>query len=78
MPDYRIRRATVGDASVLLHHRIAMFTEMGLTFDTAAVAAASARWLAEAVPSELYRAWLVETTDPKGPAGVILLSRAAG
>ena len=27
-PDYRIRRATLADADALVHHRLAMFTDM--------------------------------------------------
>ena len=30
MPDYRVRRATLDDVDALVHHRIAMFTDMGV------------------------------------------------
>ena len=36
MPDYRIRPATLDDVNTLVHHRIAMFNEMGLAIDAGA------------------------------------------
>jgi len=60
---YRVREATLGDADVLVRHRIGMFTDMGLTLDVAALDAAFRVWLAEKMPQGVYRAWLVEDAD---------------
>jgi GNAT superfamily N-acetyltransferase len=67
MSDYRIRPATLVDADALVHHRIGMFSDMGIEMDTAAVASAFRRWLIAAIPAEMYRAWVVET-----PAGLVV------
>jgi hypothetical protein len=40
MTDYRIREATLDDVDVLVHHRIAMFTDMGSPMDAQAVSLA--------------------------------------
>jgi GNAT superfamily N-acetyltransferase len=58
---YVLRPATLADADTLVHHRLAMFTDMGLKFDRAALARAFRAWLAQLMPSGTYRAWLVET-----------------
>ncbi len=63
---YHVREATLADADVLVHHRLAMFTDMGLTFDREAVAAPFRKWLAAQMASGTYRAWLVE--DDRGGA----------
>jgi len=63
MPAYQTRPASVADAEVLVHHRIAMFTEMGVPVDAAALDARFRPWLAEMMPQGLYRAWLVEAED---------------
>ena len=62
---YRIRRATVADADVIARHRIAMFRDMGCgglpdERDAEPLAAASRRYLSEALPSGLYNGWLAE------------------
>ena len=61
MPDYRIRVATLDDLDVLVHHRIAMFQDMGVPLDAAAVDAAFRPWLLEMMPKGVYRAWVVES-----------------
>jgi GNAT superfamily N-acetyltransferase len=61
--DYRIRPATLADADVLVHHRIAMFTDMGVPLDADALAPAFRAWLGELMPAGSYRAWLAETAD---------------
>ena len=58
---YRIRPATLGDADVLVHHRVAMFSDMGVPLDAAVVAADYRRWLAALMPAGTYRAWVVES-----------------
>src|SRR5258706_16426399 len=61
MPDYRIRVATLDDLDVLVHHRIAMFQDMAVPLDAAAVDAAFRPWLLEMIPKGVYRAWVVES-----------------
>jgi GNAT superfamily N-acetyltransferase len=60
MSDYRIRVATLDDLDVLVHHRIAMFEDMGVPLDAPAIAGAFRPWLLDMMPKGLYRAWLVE------------------
>jgi GNAT superfamily N-acetyltransferase len=70
MPSYRVRPATLDDADALVHHREAMFTEMGTPPPQVAVAGPMFRtWLAEALPSGTYRAWVVETEAGETVAG---------
>jgi GNAT superfamily N-acetyltransferase len=59
MTDYRIRVATLEDVDVLVHHRIAMFQDMGVALDAGAVDAAFRPWLLEMMPKGVYRAWVV-------------------
>src|SRR2546425_1389057 len=40
-----------------------MFTDMGVDMDAAAVSATFRRWLFDALPNGVYRAWVVETSD---------------
>jgi GNAT superfamily N-acetyltransferase len=61
MSDYRLRVATLEDLDVLVHHRIAMFQDMGVPLDAAAIGAAFRRWLLEMMPKGVYRAWVVES-----------------
>jgi GNAT superfamily N-acetyltransferase len=62
-PDYRVRLATLADVDVLVHHRIAMFTEMGVPLDAPMLDQAFRAWLADVMPAERYRAWLVDAPD---------------
>ena len=57
---YIVREATLADVDVLVRHRLAMFTDMGVPLDAAALEASFRTWLAETIPSGTYRAWLVE------------------
>jgi GNAT superfamily N-acetyltransferase len=57
---YRVRAATLDDADALVHHRIAMFTDMGVPLDAVTLDRAFRAWLAETMPAGTYRAWLVE------------------
>jgi GNAT superfamily N-acetyltransferase len=61
MSDYRVRAATIGDVDALVHHRIAMFQDMGVPLDATAVDDAFRPWLLEMMPKGLYRAWVVES-----------------
>jgi hypothetical protein len=63
--DILIRRATLDDAPVIVHHRRAMFTDMGHT-DPAALAAMEASfapYVARALDDGSYRGWLALTQD---------------
>ena len=60
---YRIRLATLADADVLVRHRVAMFTDMGLTFDARELSDAFRVWLEELMPAGTYRAWLADSTE---------------
>jgi GNAT superfamily N-acetyltransferase len=59
--DYHVRPATMADADILVHHRIAMFREMGDRFDDEALGRAFRMWLEHVLPHGSYRAWLLET-----------------
>ena len=61
MSDYRVRVATLDDLDALVHHRIAMFQDMGVPLDPAAVDTAFRPWLREMMPKGVYRAWVVES-----------------
>jgi GNAT superfamily N-acetyltransferase len=60
---YTVREATLADSDALVHHRIAMFTDMGVPLDAVALDSAFRVWLAETMPSGAYRAWVVEDED---------------
>ena len=66
---YHIREATLDDAEVLVRHRIAMFTDMGLAFDAAPIDRLFRAWLAAHMPAGVYHAWLVETDTGEIAAG---------
>ncbi len=57
---YHIRQATLGDVDALVHQRIAMFTDMGRTFDHQAVDGAFRVWLGDKMTAGVYHAWVVE------------------
>jgi GNAT superfamily N-acetyltransferase len=67
---YRIRPATLDDAEALVHHRVAMFTDMGLPpHEVATSGPVFASWLKAAMPKGIYHAWVVETEDGTVVAG---------
>jgi GNAT superfamily N-acetyltransferase len=66
---YRIRSATSNDVEHLVHHRIAMFSDMGLEFDAPALDGAFRAWLSAMMPAGTYRAWVVEDADGAIVAG---------
>jgi GNAT superfamily N-acetyltransferase len=69
MPDYRIRPATLDDVNTLVHHRIAMFNEMGLAIDAGSVSEAFRDWVTRLVPAGTYRGWVVARPDGEIVAG---------
>ena len=73
---YVIRAATLADAAVIAHHRVAMFRDMGSLDerDAARIAALTRAYLAEALPRAEYRGWMAET-DGAVIAGGGLLTR---
>ena len=73
--NYRVRRASLADADALVAHRIGMFNDMGVEQDTTSVSARFRRWLFDALPSGVYRAWVVETGDGRivGGAGITIV-----
>jgi GNAT superfamily N-acetyltransferase len=73
--DYRVRPATFDDADVLVRHRIAMFTDMGVPLDADALDRSFRAWLAETMASGTYRAWLIEAGDGAvvGGGGITVL-----
>jgi len=73
--DYVIRAATLDDIDILVHHRIAMFTDMGTRFDARVVASAFREWLRATLASGEYVAWVCETGAGEivGGAGITLV-----
>jgi GNAT superfamily N-acetyltransferase len=67
--EYRVRAASLADADVLVHHRTAMFTDMGLSIDADALGRAFRAWLADTMGSGSYKAWVVETSSGSVVAG---------
>jgi GNAT superfamily N-acetyltransferase len=65
--DYRLRPATLADQDALVHHRLAMFADMGVPFDAETLDAAFRSWLGRMMPAGTYRAWLVDI-----PGGAIV------
>lgn len=72
---YRIRPATLADVDALVHHRIGMFTDMGVPLDAALLSRTFREWLGEMMPAGTYRAWLAETAagETVGGAGITIL-----
>jgi GNAT superfamily N-acetyltransferase len=68
-PTYRIRPATLDDADALVHHRIAMFIDMGVAVDKPALEPAFRAWLARLMPEGTYHAWVAETDSGAIVAG---------
>lgn len=66
-----IRPGGIGDLSHILHHRRAMFAEMGGAGEHALdrMQQASEQYLREALPSGGYRAWMAETKDGRVVSG---------
>ena len=76
--DITIRMATVDDAPIVVHHRRAMFFDMGYT-DPAALGAMDASFLpyvSQSLVDETYRGWLAHTSDGRVVAGSGLIVHA--
>jgi GNAT superfamily N-acetyltransferase len=81
--DYRVRSATLADIDVLVRHRLAMFSEMGTTFDAPLIDGLFRAWLREMMPAGEYRAWLCEmdtatNVELAAGAGITLLKWPPG
>ncbi len=72
---YHIRLATLDDVEILIHQRIAMFTDMGRTVDAERLGREFRQWLHANMPGGAYRAWLAETEDGQvaGGGGVTII-----
>ena len=71
---YTIRKATVDDIPIILHHRKAMFTDMGLD-DLALIDAMEppfVAWVSERIANDTYHGWLAVAPDGQviGGAGL--------
>jgi len=66
---YHLRRGTLADADVIVHHRVAMFTDMGITLDESALSREFRAWLTPMMERGTYHAWMVETGDGEIVAG---------
>jgi len=62
---YDVRQATFDDVDTLVHQRIAMFTDMGRSFDAAVVDRAFRAWLETHMAAGIYHAWLVEDRETR-------------
>jgi len=75
MTEYRVREATLDDVDVLVHHRLAMFSEMGVPFDVPVIRQLFRDWLLKHLPPGDYRAWV--SVAPSGEvvagAGITLI-----
>src|SRR5689334_21397975 len=71
MDDIAIRPAGIGDLPHLLHHRRAMFEDMGHTARSVLdpMEAASEQYLRAAVANGTYRAWVAETPEGRIVSG---------
>lgn len=68
---FKLRRASIADLETLVHHRQAMFRDMGHS-DEAAMSSMSAKfrvWLREHMECGDYLAWLVDAADGSIAAG---------
>lgn len=69
--DFRIRAATPADLAVVLHHRRAMFEDMGYRDAGAldATIATSGPYIAQGLAEGFYRGWLAEDASGRVVAG---------
>jgi GNAT superfamily N-acetyltransferase len=66
---YTIRRATVTDIPHIVDHRAEMFREMGIPAAFDDMAAATERWLRDAIPTKTYLGWLASIDRGEVAAG---------
>lgn len=71
MEEIRIRTGGIADLAHILHHRRAMFEEMGGASESVLdhMQQASGQYLRDALPSGVYRAWLAETAEGRVVSG---------
>ena len=71
MDDIRIRTGGIGDLAHILHHRRAMFAEMGGADESVLdrMQDASEQYLRDALSTGIYRAWLAETNSGRVVSG---------
>lgn len=69
MSYYTFRAATLADIPALVHHRHAMFAEMGLTGDYETMDQRFDPWLCQAMTQQLYFGWVAETEQGEIVAG---------
>jgi hypothetical protein len=60
--DYVVRAATLDDIDILVHHRVAMFTDIGTPFDASMVERTFREWVLGKLASGEYLAWVCETS----------------
>jgi len=72
--DYSLRVATLGDIDVLIHHRVAMFLDMGYDGRLIEQTEIAAReYFSSAVADGSYRGWIAEAEGQiVGGAGVVI------
>lgn len=74
--EIRIRRACVEDLKLILHHRLAMFEEMGFRDATVLdrVEAVSREYFKAALRAETYVGWMAEDSDGEvvGGGGIVV------
>ena len=72
---YRIRAATLADAAVITHHRVAMFRDMGVLDEreVPALEAATRAYLAAALPCTAYLGWMVEADGEVVAGGGVIM-----
>jgi len=75
MSTYRVRPAALDDVDALVHHRLAMFAEMGTEVDAGLVEPAFREWLAAMLTAGTYLAWVVEAGGHEivGGGGITVL-----
>jgi GNAT superfamily N-acetyltransferase len=76
-----LREATVADVAVIVHHRRAMFREIGYCDEAqlAAMAATSAAFIKAGLESGSYRGWLAETdTGVVAGGGLVIVGFPSG
>jgi len=80
VPDYRVRPATLDDLDLLVHHRLAMFTEMGTALDAPEVTRLFRAWLQAMMTSGEYVGWVCQTgaSEVVAGAGITLLKWPPG
>lgn len=74
--EIKIRRACAGDLEHILHHRLAMFEEMGFRHDVVLdrVEAVSREYFTEALRAGTYLGWMAEDSNRKvvGGSGIAI------